>query len=266
MKLNLKNPLVIFDLETTGTNVVKDRIVEISMLKVHVNNETEVKTYRVNPEMPIPVESSMIHGIYDEDVVNEPTWKQLAKTVFDFLKGADLGGFNCMKFDIPVLVEEFLRVDIPFDFSKRKIVDAQKIFHLMEKRTLSAAYQFYCNKELKDAHSAEADTIATYEVILSQVEKYENSDVLDNQGKVLGKIENSVESLHQISKNDAVDLANRLTQNEKGEILFNFGKHKGKPVKDVLARDKGYYDWIMQGDFALDTKRKLTQLKLEGKI
>ncbi|MDH5379272.1 MAG: 3'-5' exonuclease [Cyclobacteriaceae bacterium] len=264
MHLNLKNPLVIFDLETTGTNVVSDRIVEISLLKISVNNSTETKTLRINPEMPIPLESSIIHGIYDADIADAPTWKQMAKSVFDFIKGADLAGFNVIKFDIPLLAEEFLRVDIPFDVSKRKVIDAQRIFHLMEKRTLSAAYKFYCNKDLNNAHSAEADTVATYEVLKSQIAFYENQKVVDISGKEIGQIKNDMDMLDSITRMDSVDLANRLTKNNQGQIVFNFGKYKGQVVTDVLKKDVGYYDWMMKGDFALDTKRKLTQIKLDS--
>lgn len=264
MKLNLKNPLIIFDLETTGTNIVKDRIVEISTLKISVKNELEVKTQKINPEMPIPTESSMIHGIYDEDVKDAPTFRQLAKSMAEYFKGCDLGGFNCLKFDIPLLTEEFLRLDIPFDTSKRKIIDAQRIFHLMEKRTLSAAFKFYCGKSLDDAHSAEADTLATYEVMKAQVERYENQKVVDNMGNEIGVIQNDMAILSQISQSHAVDLAARLVKNSKGEVVFNFGKHKGKSVREIFQKEPGYYDWMMKGDFALDTKRRLTQIKLEG--
>ena len=262
MNLNLKNPLIIFDLETTGTNIVQDRIVEISTIKISVNNETEVKTMRINPEMPIPAESSMIHGIYDQDVKDCPTFRQLAKSMSEYFKGCDLGGFNVLKFDIPLLVEEFLRHDIPFDTSKRKIVDAQRIFHLMEKRTLTAAYKFYCGKELDGAHGAEADTLATYEVLKSQIERYDKQEVVDALGKKIGKIENDMGALSEISQSNAVDLANRLVKNQNGEVVFNFGKHKGKSVIEVFQKEPGYYDWMMRGDFALDTKRRLTQIKL----
>lgn len=264
MELHLKNPLIIFDLETTGTNIVNDRIVEISTLKISVNNEIEIKTQRINPEMPIPLESSMIHGIYDKDVADQPTFKQLAKSMAEYFKGCDLGGFNLVKFDIPVITEEFLRADIQFDPSKRKIVDAQKIFHMMEKRNLSAAYLFYCGKTLENAHSAEADTIATYEIIKAQIERYENQSVVDLQGNELGVVKNDMVSLNEITQFNMVDMANRLSRNPAGQVVFNFGKHKDKPVTEVFKQDPGYYDWIMRGDFALDTKRKLTQIKLQN--
>ena len=264
MPLHLRNPLTIFDLETTGTNIVTDRIVEISVVKLMPNGEQIVKTHKINPTVPIPVESSLIHGIYDKDVKDAPTFRSLAKSLAKFLEGSDLGGFNVLKFDIPLLVEEFLRVGVDFDVSKRKIVDAQKIFHMMEKRTLSAAYKFYCGKTLEGAHSAEADTLATAEVIKAQVEKYDGQEVVDNLGKKLGVVGSEVESLHNISASNLVDLAGRIVLNQQGEPVFNFGKHRHKLVVDVLSQEKGYYDWMMKGDFPQDTKRKLTEIKLKG--
>ncbi|PIB34759.1 DNA polymerase III subunit epsilon [Reichenbachiella sp. 5M10] len=264
MELKLKNPLAIFDLETTGTSTSHDRIVEISIVKLLPTNEQIVKTMRINPEIPIPLESSLIHGIYDKDVKDEPTFKSVAKELSAFLDGADLGGFNCMKFDIPLLVEEFLRADIEFDTSHRKMVDAQKIFHMMEKRTLTAAYKFYCDQDLEGAHGAEADTLATAAVIKAQVERYQGQEAVDALGNKIGKIENSVDSLHNISASKMVDLAGRFVFNDQGVEVFNFGKHKNKPVEDILKAESGYYDWMMKGDFPLDTKRKLTQIKLRG--
>ena len=265
--LNLKCPLVIFDLETTGISIIQDRIVEISLLKVMPDGQTLSLSHRVNPTIPIPEEVTLIHGISDDDVKDCPTFKQLAKKFADFFKGADIAGFNVLQFDIPLLVEEFLRVDINFDTSKKRIIDAQKIFHLMEKRTLSAAYSFYCGKNLDNAHSAEADTLATYEVLLAQVEKYDGQDVVDNKGNILGKINNDLQDLHTITAGNLVDFAGRMSLNDKNEVIFNFGKHKGKRVIDVLSEEPQYYDWIMKSDFALDTKRKLTQIKLKsGKI
>ena len=264
MNLHLKNPLAFFDLETTGTNIVNDRIVEYSFLKVMPNGEIIKNTGRVNPEMSIPKESTMIHGITNEDVADAPTFKQVAKSLVKFLEGADLAGFNILKFDVPVLVEEFLRVDMDFDVAGRKMVDAQKIFFMMEKRTLSAAYQFYCNKTLEDAHSAEADTFATYEVLKSQLERYESQPVTDLQGKQIGVIENDMGTLHKITASNTVDFAGRMVYNQKGEELFNFGKHKGTRVSEVLKKEPAYYDWMMRGDFPRDTKRKLTEIKLRN--
>ncbi|ADR20131.1 DNA polymerase III subunit epsilon [Marivirga tractuosa] len=264
MFLNLKNPLVIFDLETTGTNVVNDRIVEYSFVKVMPDGDVIKNTEKVNPERPIPLESSLIHGIYDKDVKDKPTFKAMAKELSSFLHGCDLAGFNILKFDVPVLVEEFLRADVDFDISKRKLLDAQKIFHMMEKRTLTAAYKFYCGKELVDAHSAEADTLATLEVLDAQIKRYEGESLMDLKGKVLGTIENNVETLHQITNDNMVDLAGRFVFNDDGIEVFNFGKHKGQAVEDVLKKESGYYDWMMKGDFPMDTKRKLTEIKLRG--
>lgn len=262
MKLNLKTPLAFFDLETTGINIAQDRIVEISILKIHPNGREEIKTELVNPDKPIPEETSLIHGIYDEDVKDAPFFKDLGKTIAKFLEGCDLAGFNILKFDVPMLVEEFLRAGINFDISKRKMIDAQKIFHLMEKRNLSAAYKFYCNQTLENAHSAEADTIATFEILKKQIERYDGQEVLDMKGNKLGVIKNDMEAVHNITLQKMVDLAGRMVFNDKGIEVFNFGKHKGKSVIEVLKREPMYYDWIQKNDFPLDTKRKLTEIKL----
>lgn len=264
MFLKLKEPLVVFDLETTGTNVVKDRIVEYSFVKVMPDGEIIKNTLKINPERPIPLETSLIHGIYDKDVKDAPTFKSVAKELSSFLHGCDLAGFNILKFDVPVLVEEFLRADVDFDISKRKLLDAQKIFHMMEKRTLTAAYKFYCDKDLVNAHSAEADTLATLDVLNAQIERYEGESLMDLKGKVLGTFENNVQKLHQITNDSMVDLAGRFVFNADGVEVFNFGKHKGQPVEEVLKKESGYYDWMMKGDFPMDTKRKLTEIKLRG--
>ena len=263
-KLNLKNPLVVFDLEATGTKISEDRIVEIALIKLLPDGTTEEKSRRINPTIPIPIESSLIHGIYDEDVKDEPSFKQIGKSLSDFLHGCDLAGFNILKFDVPLLVEEFLRANIDFDLENRKLIDAQKIFHLMEKRNLSAAYQFYCDKELVDAHSAAADTQATYEVLASQIERYEGQEVVDLLGKKMGTIVNDMSKLHELTNHKMVDLAGRMVYNEEGNEIFNFGKHKGKAVSQVLADEPSFYDWMMKGDFPLDTKRKLTQIRLRN--
>ncbi|MEO9804720.1 MAG: 3'-5' exonuclease [Reichenbachiella sp.] len=264
MQLNLKNPLAVFDLETTGTNISTDRIVEISVVKIMPDGDEIIKTMRINPTIPIPVETSMIHGIYDKDIKDAPTFKSIAKSLAEFLSGCDLGGFNCLKFDIPLLLEEFQRVDVDFDTSNRKFVDAQKIFHMMEKRTLTAAYKFYCGKSLEDAHSAEADTLATAAVIKAQVERYDGQEVVNPMGKVIGKIANDMKNLHEVTAANMVDLAGRFVTNDDGVEVFNFGKHRHKPVEEILKAEPGYYDWMMKGDFPLDTKRKLTQIKLRG--
>lgn len=262
-KLNLKNPLVVFDLETTGTNISRDRIVEMALIKVMPDGSTEEKHRRINPTIPIPVESSEIHGIYDDDVKDEPTFKQIAKSMAQWLEGCDLSGFNCVGFDVPMLVEEFLRANVDFEVDNRKIVDAQKIFHIMEKRNLTAAYKFYCDKDLVDAHSALADTRATYDVLLSQVEKYEGQVANDLRGNKVTDITNDMDALNKLSTSNMIDLAGRMVMKD-GKEIFNFGKHRGKVVTEILQQEPSFYDWMMKGDFPLDTKRKLTQIKLRG--
>ena len=263
MNLNLKTPLAFFDLETTGTNVIKDRIVEFSIFKLMPNGEPIIRTQFINPTIPIPEETSKIHGIYDADVAEKPTFKEIAKELAKFLEGTDLAGFNSIKFDVPLLVEEFLRADVSFDISKRKLIDVQRIFHMMEKRNLTAAYKFYCNKTLVNAHSAEADTQATLEIFEAQVRKYENMDVYDGLGNKIGVIKNDMETIHNITAGNMIDLAGRMILKDN-DIYFNFGKHKGKKVTDVLDKEPSYYDWIMKSDFPLDTKRKLTEIKLQA--
>jgi DNA polymerase-3 subunit epsilon len=261
MKLNLKRPLAFFDLEATGINIGADRIVEISVIKLHPDGSEEVKTWRINPEMPIPIESSLIHGIYDEHIKEEPTFKEVAPLVATFMDNSDLAGFNSNKFDIPMLMEEFLRVGVLFDLDNRHFVDVQNIFHQMEQRTLKAAYQFYCQKEIINAHSAEADTRATMEVLLAQIEKYENREWEDKKGNRSIPVVNHVEGLHKFTNlNRPVDFAGRMAFNENGEEVFNFGKHKGKRVEDVFNMEPSYYSWMMQGDFPLYTKRKLEEI------
>jgi DNA polymerase-3 subunit epsilon len=264
-KIKINKPIAFFDLETTGVNISTDRIIEICIVRVSPPNETvEVKTFRVNPGMPIPDQSSAIHGIYDKDVADKPTFPEIAQQVFQFMKDCDLGGFNSIRFDIPLLIEEFFRAGIEFDISKRKLIDSQRIFHLMEPRTLGAAYKFYCNKDLENAHSAEADTIATYHILKAQIERYADKQLKDAEGKVSVPIKNDMQVLHDFSVGNMVDLAGRMIMSDKGEELFNFGKYKGMKVKDTLLKDPMYYDWIMKGDFPQDTKKKLTQIKLKN--
>ncbi len=264
MTLDLKNPLVFFDLETTGTNVSEDHIIELSFVKLTVKGERITKTQRINPGVSIPKDSIQFHGITDEDVKDAPTFKQVAKELANFLEGCDLSGFAVIKFDVPMLVEEFLRADVEFEIKNRKIIDSQKIFHLMEKRNLASAYRFYCHKELIDAHSAEADTIASLEVLEAQVQKYSGQDVVDLKDKKLGTISNDMSVLHDLTNSNLVDLAGRMVLNDKKEEIFNFGKHRGKIVSQVLKNEPMYYDWMMNGNFPLDTKRKLTEIKLRG--
>lgn len=262
MTLNLTKPLAFFDLETTGTNITSDRIIELSIVKLIPGGEKKIETHRINPTVPIPYESSLIHGIYDKDVIDKPTFKDLAHRLNQFLQGCDLAGFNILKFDIPVLVEEFFRAEVDFDISKRKMVDAQRIFHMMEPRTLSAAYKFYCGKELKDAHSAEADTLATVEVLMAQIERYKDCIMKDSKGNDYTPIQNDVAALHSLTALPTHDLAGRIAMNDKGDYVFNFGKYKNQRVVDVFSTDKTYYKWIMDGDFSRDTKDKFTKIRL----
>jgi DNA polymerase-3 subunit epsilon len=262
MRLNLKNPIVFFDLETTGIDLMNDRIIEYSVLKVKPNGEKEQITRRVNPLRPIPARTTAIHGIKDEDVKDLPPFKAHAKNLADFLLGCDLAGFNIIRFDIPMLVEEMLRADVNFDVSKRKIIDLQRIYHLMEPRTLSAAYKFYCNATLENAHTAEADTSACFEILEQQLAMYENKEVTDENGNISIPVQNDVAALHKLTLSNFFDLAGRMIFNEKGEVVFNFGKYKNQPVKEVFKKDPSYYDWMMKGEFALNTKQKLTELKL----
>lgn len=264
MKLNLKIPLCFFDLETTGINITQDRIIEIAVIKVMTNGEVIQKSNLVNPTVPIPAESTAIHGITNDDVADKPTFKEIAREYVKFFEGVDLAGFNILKFDVPMLVEEFLRAGVEFDYSRKKLIDAQKIFHIMEKRTLSAAFKFYCGKEMIDAHSALADTQATMDVLFAQIERYENQEVTDALGNKVGFIKNDMEELNKLTATRMVDLASRMVKNDKNEPVFNFGKHKNKPVTTILIEEPSYYDWMMNGDFPLDTKRRLTEIKLSA--
>lgn len=253
MKLQLRRPLVIFDLETTGTNISHDRIVEICLIKVFPDEREEIRTYRVNPGIPIPKETSEIHGIYDADVADKPSFRELGAELNNFLKECDFGGFNSNKFDFPLLVEEFYRAGIEFDVEKRKFIDVQRIFHLREPRNLKAAYRFYCDKDLENAHSAEADTMATWQVLKAQLERYDD-------------LPTEIDKLHQISgQSNFVDLGGRFILNAQSIPCFNFGKHKGKPIKDVLKAEPGYFEWMMNGDFPQQTKNVLTKIRLSMK-
>lgn len=247
MKLSLKNPLAVFDLETTGIDVTNDRIVEIAILKVFPDGKTEEYCKRINPQIPIPEESSLIHGIYDKDIKDAPSFKDLAEEIAEFIGDADLAGYNSNKFDIPVLAEEFLRSESSFNVADRKFIDVQNIFHKMEQRTLVAAYKFYCDKELKNAHSAMYDTKATWEVLKAQVEKYDN-------------LEPNADYLAEFSRANNVELldfAGRIAKNDKGEAIYNFGKHKGKTIKQVNKTEPGYYGWMLDANFPLFTKQVL---------
>ena len=250
MKLNLKRPIIFFDLETTGVNTSSDRIVEISLVKIMPDGEEITKTRRINPEMPIPAEATAVHGITDEDVKDCPTFRQVAKSFKDFIEGCDFGGFNSNRFDLPVLAEEFIRAGVDVNFKNRRYIDVQNIFHKKEERTLVAAYRFYCGKELHEAHSAQADTMATYEVLQAQLDHYED-------------LENSVEFLSQFSsRGETADLAGRIGYNEKGEEIFTFGKYRGQSVEAIFRKEPSYYEWIMNGDFHQYTKKIFTEIRL----
>ena len=266
MKLNLKKPLVIFDLETTGINTSKDRIVEIACVKVMPDGQVITKPEKpgsenrfiINPEVPIPTESSAVHGIYDEHVQDKPTFKQIAKSLFKFLHDCDLAGFNSNRFDIPLLAEEFMRVGVDFSMEGRNVIDVQVIFHMMEKRTLSAGYKFYCGKDLPDAHEALPDTMATYEILKAQIERYTGVQVEDEKGKLIEPVQNDMEVLHKTSqRNKIADFAGRLVYDTDEDVCLNFGKFKGQKLKDVFEKERGYYAWMMKGDFSLFTKKVL---------
>ena len=247
MRINLEKPLAIFDLETTGINITSDRIVEIAIIKVHPDGTEERYCQRVNPQMPIPKNISEIHGIYEEDILNEPTFAEIADTVEAFIGESDLAGYNSNKFDIPVLAEELMRVGSTFDISKRKFVDVQNIFHKMEQRTLAAAYQFYCKKDIENAHNALYDAQATWDVLKAQVERYED-------------LTNDISFLSEFSKAgnfNLLDFAGRLAIDEDGNAIYNFGKHKGKTIKQVSLIEPGYYGWMLDADFPLYTKQCL---------
>lgn len=252
MQLNLKNPLVFFDLETTGIDIVKDRIIEISYVKVFPNGKEESKTMRINPGIPIPPASTAIHGITDDDVKDCPLFKNVAKQLAAQIEGCDLAGYNSNRFDIPLLAEEFLRAGVDIDLTRRKFIDVQTIFYKMEQRTLAAAYKFYCQKSLENAHTAAADTMATYEVLKAQLDRYP-------------ELKNDVAFLSEFSSfTNNVDFAGRMVYNDKNQEVFNFGKYKGRLVEEVLKQDPAYYSWMMNGDFPLNTKQKLTEIKLRG--
>lgn len=252
MELKLERPLIVFDLETTGLGF-KDKIVEIALIKIYPDGKEETYTTRVNPGIPIPPEATSIHGITNDDVKDCPSFKEIAPKLFEIFRGCDLAGYNSNKFDLPMLDEEFASAGINSGFSDVKHIDVQNIFHKMERRTLEAAMEFYCNKKLDNAHSAFADTRATYEVLKAQLDRYSET------------LKNDVDALAEFSKvNNNVDLAGRMIRNDEGVVIFNFGKYKGQPVTTVLKNDPSYYDWIIKSDFSVDTKNQLTKIKLLG--
>jgi DNA polymerase-3 subunit epsilon len=252
MQLELTKPLCFFDLETTGTDISKDRIVEMAVLKLHPDGTQEKKEWRVNPEVPIPAEAAAVHGITDEMVANEPTFKQQSSVIHSFIKGCDLAGFNSDRFDIPLLVEELLRAEVNFDFKNIKTVDVQTIFHKMEARTLVAALKFYCNEDLTDAHSAHADTKATHDVLMAQLDRYSD-------------LEPNIDFLNAFSmRRKTADFAGFVVYDKAGEMCFGFGKHKGKKVTEVLEKEPGYFGWVLNADFPRYTKKVLTEIRLQA--
>lgn len=266
-QLNLGKPLCFFDLETTGVNVGTDRIVEISILKANPDGSEQIYTRRINPTVPIPAQVSEIHGIYDKDVIDEPTFKELSHEIAAFIGHSDLAGYNSIKFDIPLLVEEFLRTGIDFEIKNRRLIDVQNIFHKMEPRTLVAAYRFYCGKPLEDAHSAEADTRATYEVLKAQIQRYENEPYTDKKGNVSFPVQNNMEALSQFSVLfQTADLAGHIGYDNQGREIFKFGKYKDRLVEEIMSIEPSYYDWMMKADFPLYTKKILTNIRLRTKF
>ncbi len=252
MQLKLTRPLAFFDLETTGISVGSDRIVEISILKVHPDGSKDIKTKRINPTIPIPEQATAIHGISNQDVKDSPAFREVASELSSFLADCDLAGYNSNRFDLPLLVEEFMRANIDFEVKGRKLIDVQNIFHKKEQRTLSAAFIFYCRKNLDNAHSAEADTLATFEILEAQLDKYPD-------------LKNDTSYLHEFStQNSNVDLAGRIVLNKAGKEVFNFGKHTGKEVELVFQSEPSYYRWMMDGDFPLYTKKIITQIRLRS--
>lgn len=266
MQIKLHRPLVFLDIEATGLSIGSDRIVEIALLRVNVDQTTDALTRRFNPGIPIPPEVTKIHGITDEDVKDSPSFSQGGHEIMKFIGTGDLAGYNSNKYDIPLLAEEFLRAGIDFDIESRKLVDVQNIFHFMEPRTLHAAYKFYCNADLNNAHQAMADVKATYEVFKAQLVKYEHTQLLDEKGQPWYPVVNDIPKLSALStRTRNVDLAGRVILNEKGEEVFSFGKHKDKKVTDVFEKEPSYYTWMMNGDFPLQTKKVLTRIRLSMK-
>lgn len=267
MMLNLSKPLIIFDLETTGLNLVTDRIVEYSLLKVLPDGSKEVRTQLINPGMPIPPESTRIHGISDEDVADKPLFKDMAAQLYSYIGNADLAGYNSNKFDIPFIIEEFLKAGIDFSLKGRRLIDVQNIFHKMEPRTLKAAYKFYCGRDIENAHSAEADMLATYEVLLAQIQKYADTPYTDHNGKESIPIKNDMQALYEFTFNKRnADIVGHIVFNEKNQETFNFGKYKGKVVEEVFKTDLSYYDWIQRSAFPELTKRLVQTIKLRSQM
>ena len=258
--LKINKPLVFFDIESTGLDIIKDKIIEITILKLNTSGKKNTFTFRINPGIPIPLESSKIHGIYDNDVKNSPSFKEVGDQIKELLYKCDLVGFNILKFDLPILIEEFKNNKINFSINNINIIDVQKLYHLMEKRNLSAAYRFYCNKTLKNSHSSLSDTTATYEIFLNQLEKYDNQEVFDLKGNKMGKISKNLYEVNNTLNNNMIDLEGRFVMDNDVPV-FNFGKYKGKKIKEVLKENPHYFNWIIKGKFSNDTKEKLIKIK-----
>lgn len=265
MKLNLNKPLIIFDIESTGVSVGQDKIIEICLYKVFPDGNTEIKTYRINPERPIPEETTKIHGIKDDDVKDKPTFKQLSGEINAFIGNSDLAGYNSNKFDVPILVEEFLKAGVDFDISNRKFVDVMNIFHKMEPRTLKGAYKFYCGKDLINAHSAEADTTATYEILLAQLKMYDGVEYEDREGNKSTPVINDIKALHDFTRNSKwVDMVGHLVYNDNNQECINFGKHKGRIAAEIFKAEPSYFSWMMNADFPMSTKKIITEIRLRS--
>ena len=258
MKIN--KPLVFFDIESTGLDITKDKIIEITILKLSISGRKNSFTFRINPEIPIPSENSKIHGIYDKDVKNSPSFKKVGNKIKKLLYKCDLVGFNILKFDLPILIEEFKNNKISFSINNINIIDVQKLYHLMEKRNLSSAYKFYCNKTLKHSHSSFSDTMATYEIFLNQLKKYDNQEVFDLKGNKMGKISKNLNKINNTLNNNMIDLEGRFIM-DNDDPVFNFGKYKGKKIKEILKKNPGYFNWIIKGKFSNDTKENLKKIK-----
>ncbi len=260
MKLNLVRPIAFIDLETTGIDIVKDRIIQIAVLKVFPDGKEEMKTWMINPTIPIPAVTSEIHGIYDEHVKNNPTFKDIADSLVNYINDSDLAGYNSNRFDIPVLIAEFSRVDIDFKLEGRKIIDVQTIFHKMEPRSLKAAYRYYCGEKLVGAHDAENDIRATYEVFKAQLERYENEEYEDKDGNISYPVKNNLDELQEFIPFDFLDPTKRVIYDEHNEVIFNFGKYKGKPVAESFKKEPNYYKWMMEKEFSVFTKKAVTKI------
>jgi len=258
--LKINKPLVFFDIESTGLDITKDKIIEITILKLSISGRKNSFTFRINPEIPIPSENSKIHGIYDKDVKNSPSFKKVGNKIKKLLYKCDLVGFNILKFDLPILIEEFKNNKISFSINNINIIDVQKLYHLMEKRNLSSAYKFYCNKTLKNSHSSFSDTMATYEIFLNQLKKYDNQEVFDLKGNKMGKISKNLNKINNTLNNNMIDLEGRFIM-DNDDPVFNFGKYKGKKIKEILKKNPGYFNWIIKGKFSNDTKENLKKIK-----